>query len=329
MDKKLSGKNVVMAVDCGKDATKVSVFVKRLGGRIESRKYTFRTRLALRSGLEESSFQRIDEAEYEGKGYVWGNHVSDITVNVHSNSKRDVNHKLCTLIAIAEHVDKGDSVHVAIGCPIQVFTDREAKNEYLDYIVPKGWQEIVVNGEYKYFYIASRTCFAESTGLVGIYPGIFGDRVVGVFDIGGLNVNCALFINSNLKPDKCFTTQDGYYSILNRLAGKLSDETGTDLDAAYIPSIIKAGKIEKIPHTEGIVREYMESHLKRITDTARNRGWNIDVAKLVFSGGCSELLRSYITAQFPGDLIVDDPVFANARGFLAMFVQALEAAGKI
>ena len=116
---------------------------------------------------------------------------------------------------------------------------------------------------------------------------------------------------------------------MNRLAGRLSDETGTDLDAAYIPSIIKAGKIEKIPHTEGIVREYMESRLKRITDTARNRGWNIDVAKLVFSGGCSELLRSYITAQFPGDLIVDDPVFANARGFLAMFVQALEAAGKI
>lgn len=194
MDRKLSGKNVVMAVDCGKDAAKVSVFVKRLGGRIESREYTFRTRLALRSGLEESSFQRIDVAEYEGRGYVWGNHVSDITVNVHSNSKRDVNHKLCTLIAIEEHVDKGDSVHVAIGCPIQVFTDREAKNEYLDYIVPKGWQEIVVNGEYKYFYIASRTCFAESTGLAGLYPGIFGDRVVGVFDIGGLNVNCALFL---------------------------------------------------------------------------------------------------------------------------------------
>lgn len=329
MDKKMSGKNIVLAVDCGKDSTKISVLVRRQGERIESREYTFRTRLAVVSGLEESSFQRIDTAEYGGKNYVWGNHVSDITVNVHSNSKRDQNHKLCTLIAIAQHVNKGDSVHVAIGCPIQVFTDREAKNDYLDYVVPKGWQEITVNGEYKYFYIASRTCFAESTGLVGLYPKIFEDHVVGVFDIGGLNVNCALFINSSLKPDKCFTTQDGYYSILNRLAGRLSDETGTDLDVTYIPSIIKAGKIEKIPHTESIVKEYLKSHLKRITDTARNRGWNIDVAKLVFSGGCSELLRDYITAQFPGDLIVDDPVFANAKGFLAMFSQALAAAGKI
>lgn len=215
------------------------------------------------------------------------------------------------------NVGNGDTVKIAIGCPLSVYVDKQAREEYLNYILPQGRVNITVDGEEKYFYITFRVCFAESLGAVFLYPEKFKDAVVGVVDIGGLNINCAYFDNGKLVVDSCFTDKFGKLHIARKLRSVLNQKFDAQFAEFEVERIMMNGYVTNAEEeSKPIIERALSDDLVEIENACKNNGWNIRFCSLIFIGGTSQILRGQIKEKFPNAFIPDDSGFANAEGFM-------------
>lgn len=106
------------------------------------------------------------------------------------SSKAELHHKVAAYTALARLVESGDEVVAAVGCPQQVFENAETKEQYKRYLFPKCRIDIKVNGTTKHFTVKNVLVLAESSGIIYLEEARYADRMVGVVDIGGLNINC-------------------------------------------------------------------------------------------------------------------------------------------
>lgn len=303
----------IIVVDCGKDETKV--VVRNDDG--TNKKEKIPTRVAPYSELTSMNKEAgadLHVVEYEGKRYSVGDpsgRTSD------SNSKMDETHRVMTISSIAMNVGNGDTVKIAIGCPLSVYVDKQAREEYLNYILPQGRVNITVDGEEKYFYITFRVCFAESLGAVFLYPEKFKDAVVGVVDIGGLNINCAYFDNGKLVVDSCFTDKFGKLHIARKLRSVLNQKFDAQFAEFEVERIMMNGYVTNAEEeSKPIIERALSDDLVEIENACKNNGWNIRFCSLIFIGGTSQILRGQIKEKFPNAFIPDDSGFANAEGFM-------------
>ena len=123
---------------------------------------------------------------------------------------------------IGDSVADGSYVRAAIGCPLQCYSLKTERKEYLDYILPQGKVEIELNGIRKRFVIDRRAVFAEGYGPLLLFPERFMNRTVGVIDIGGFNVNGCYFLNGRLIPEANITNQLGKYKLMSSLVQPLN-----------------------------------------------------------------------------------------------------------
>lgn len=306
-----------ISVDCGKDDTKICVrntdgsFIKK----------SFPTRMNELTGFESLGTSRGYQVEYEGKGYVVGDGASGITSN--SNSKKEMIHKIATLTAIATSVDNGDSVKVVIGCPLSFYPDKNEREEYANFILPKGRVDINVNGVDKNFYISARLVLAESYGIVFYEPEKFANKYVGVIDIGGLNLNAAAYKNNQLISDSCFTEKLGKNTIMKALQTKLNEKLDADFSFDEMEIFIQQGYVTNAEaETAAFMKNYFKEHLAKVWQKCTNNRWNLKYMDLVFIGGTSMLLKPYILEEFPNAYIPEDANFVNAEGFLMALCSA-------
>lgn len=314
----------IIVVDCGKLETKV-VVRKPDGSTVRSKFPTKIGEANELATLNKAVVEDLHIVEYEGKKYSVGDPDGSTS---DSNSKKDMVHKVVTLTAIAMAVDNGDSVKVAIGCPLSVFSDREARDDYLDYILPKGQVEITVDGKAKKFYIAYRQCYAESFGAMYLFADRFRNSVVGIVDIGGLNINCSYFNNKKLVGDSCFTDKYG----MNHILGKVRSKLNQVLDAQF-----KMFEVEHFVHgefscddamrerIEGIVSDEYDKDLEAIEKACKENSWNVGFCSLIFIGGTSQVLKDRIQERY-GEraFIPDDSEYVNAEGFMRALCMQLK-----
>lgn len=168
-----------VAIDSGKFATKA---VTLKPDRTE-KLLVFRTKMeeTNRTSAQGQSFL----VEYEGKRYILGEQAE---VGSSKSSKAELLHKLAAYTALARLVESGDDVVAAVGCPLQVFENAETKEQYRRYLFPKGQIDIKVNGTTKHFTVKNVLVLAESSGIIYLEEARYADRMVGVVDIGGLNI---------------------------------------------------------------------------------------------------------------------------------------------
>ena len=173
-----------VARDSGKFATKA---VTLKPDRTE-RLLVFRTKMeeTNRASAQGTSFL----VEYEGKKYILGEQAE---VASSKSSKAELIHKVAVYTALARLVESGDEVVAAVGCPLQVFENAETKEQYKRYLFPKGQIDIKVNGTTKHFTVKNTLVLAESSGIIYLEEAKYEDRMVGVVDIGGLNINCCVY----------------------------------------------------------------------------------------------------------------------------------------
>ena len=307
----------VLVVDCGKLETKV--IVRNPDGSVVKRK--FPTKIAEANELtavNKGMAKDLHIVEYEGRTYSVGDPEGTTS---DSNSKKDMVHKIVTLAAIAMNVNMSDSVKVAIGCPLSVFMDPELREEYMDYILPKGQVEITVDGNEKRFYISYRMCLAESLGAMYMFPERFRSSVVGVVDVGGLNINCSYFNSMKLVADSCFTDKYGMRHILGKVRSRLNQALDVQLkmfevehfvngDYSYV-SEADAARIREIVDAE------FEKNLLDIEKACKENSWNMSLCRLIFIGGTSQVLKERIVERY-GDrvFIPDGSEYVNAEGFM-------------
>lgn len=303
----------IVVVDCGKDETKV--VVRNTDG--SNRKVKIPTRVSAYSELtsiNKEAGAELHVVEYAGKKYSVGDPSGKTS---DSNSKMDEIHKVMTLTAIAQQVGNGDSVKVAVGCPLSVFVDKQEKEEYLNYILPSGRVDINVDGKEKYFYIAFKVCFAESLGALFLYPERFKNCVTGVVDIGGLNINCAYFDNGKFVVDSCFTDKYGKLHMARKLRSILNQKLDAQFAEFEVERIMANGFVENEEEKSGeIIRKEFDQNLNEIEAACKNNGWNVKYCKLIFIGGTSQMLKEQIQDRYPNAFIPEDSGFTNAEGFM-------------
>ena len=169
----------LVSVDCGKANTKVCAYDTNTS---ETREEIIATNVAKRNALVELCMK--------GSQYIISMESSDPEIcgdwmvgvmggeSSYSNSKKDMIHKIMTLVAIALVTENGDTVIPSIGCPMSVFSNGEMKADYYDYIFPNGRVDIRINGTDRYYYSEKeKGCvFPESFGALVMLPDHFEKR---------------------------------------------------------------------------------------------------------------------------------------------------------
>lgn len=319
-----------VSVDCGKADTKSCVRVNSDGSISSS---SFPTRVTERSDREcIESLSGVSNTgfitEYDGKIYAVGDiATSDDSFTSNQNSKNDMIHKIATLTAIARVVNNDDCVNVVIGCPIELFSSAPNRDKYLNNILPSGRIDISVNGVSKHFSIGKKEVLPESMGILYIRPESFIDSLVGIIDIGGLNVNAALIDDLNLVSGSSFTEKLGRRAIENEIRRYANDMYESSFSATEINSFLKKGYIKDTcdpameERSRKFINDTLDDHLVKIVKTCVSHGWNLRNMDLVFIGGGSILLKEKISQVFPQALVVDNANFSNAEGFLVQLCQ--------
>ncbi len=314
--------NVILAVDSGKGQTKVAKY--NPDGSISTS--SFDTRVTegedkLRGTGLTGKFYTVD---FNGKTYTVGKTYGILTTNESSDSKKDDVHKLSILTAIAVNTEPGDSVTVAIGAPLSVYQDRVAVNEYLNFIFPETHIRMTVDDVEKDFYVNKKKVFAEATGIMYLHPELFTDKTLGVIDIGNLNVNGFVADNRTLRSDMSFTAKLGGVKLINAIQVACNQEM-PDLEKPYeFSEVIRGIKAGVMPFdnsskSKEIISTKIEEHLKAIQKECQKANWPISRLEYICIGGTSALVKDYLPTYFNGEycMVIDEPEFANAKGFLS------------
>lgn len=302
------------AIDSGKFATKA---VTLKPDRTE-RLLVFRTKMeeTSRADAQGASFL----VEYDGKRYILGEQAE---VGSSRSSKAELLHKVAVHTALARLVESGDEVVAAVGCPLQVFENAEAREQYKRYLFPRGQVDIKVNGTAKHFTVRNVLVLAEGSGIIYLEEARYAGRMAGVVDIGGLNINCCVYNRGVPVLSSLFTDDLGSNVLVGGLRKELSMKYGEDLPLFQMEGILADGFLRDNMSPTGefagsreLIRAYKQEHVGKIIRQLQENGWNLRTMELVFVGGASELLRKEIAERFPAAKLYEDAALLNVRGFL-------------
>lgn len=312
----------IVAVDCGKAYTKAMSFDK---GSKKVKDLSFRSRVGQSNSLvnltlDESahvvSFKNPDKG-MEGEWTI-GAYSGDTS---YSNSKKDAIHKMLMIVAIALVTDNGDMVEVSAGCPLSVYSDRDEKRDYFEYIFPSGRVDLVIDGKEHYFYVDKDRCviFPECFGALFLYADKF-DNKAGIVDIGGLNVNAGFFLDGVFDPLKSQTEKLGYYSLLSVLRSRLNAMCDANFNDDEVSSFLYKGYVNNFKDTAKIIEDVKDLHVQRIKKSLKE--WDLESTNLIFIGGTSTILKGQIEKAFTKKTFIpEDANLINCKGFLKAQVE--------
>ncbi len=321
---------ILVAIDCGKSDTKVCVLTNDQTVIRDSFPTAYGTTknkgIDLIPGVHTFSCPALGEEVYT----IGSTELPEKPDNEYSKNK-PIN-KICTLYAIAKHVQNGDVVYATIGCPIATFENKEERDEYCRNILPKGMIRCAIDGKEVYFSIEKRLVGAEAIGLRDLHPEFFSaDKDTAIVDIGGLNMNMTSIHNGIIVIEDSYTTRDGGRRLINEVQAKLINNE-IEISEQQVVDAIKRGYVlqhdeAKQKLSEGIIADAVNSFIDDIEAVLQKRWKNYDSLELFFTGGTSFLLREALVRRFGkfGHFAEDyeSSRFANAEGFLRRLMSKL------
>lgn len=303
----------IVAVDSGKYATKAKL---KGDGNEADRRIAFRTKMDP-TQEDKASDGYSCVFEYEGKRYLIGREAE--TANYETSKAKDI-HKYSTYAAIAQLVNDGDSVQLAIGCPLSVYFNVDERKAYRKFMVETGDINVILDGKSKTFNISDAFVCAEGSGILWKNPGKYKNSLVGIIDIGGLNSNFCIY--DKLAPVKSSygTTNLGANIMRNELRQKLNSAfKDVNIQEWQIEDILSKGFIKSNKEESAvIISEFLQAHILKILEECKKKGWDINNIDLIFVGGGSKLFESEIKKLIPDAEISEDAEWDNVDGFAAL-----------
>lgn len=318
-----------ISVDCGKFDTKIASYDP------ESEQYStvkFRTRMEEGTMDDDMLEKSTILAEIEGKVYKLGfgaRYEADM-----ETSKKSEIHKVCTLAAIAQCIEKeNEDVIVVIGIPYQLCIIPQERLSYKDYIIPSGKHTVKLkktNDSDAYtvtFNIVERYVFPESLGVIYMYPQK-AEELAGISDIGNLNKNntyCNKFVPI---PESSFTDKSGGDYLITGLAEQLSSELGMHIDKNVASNVLRLPKEKRflmpnnrdqkiVDKSKQVIDKYLMDYVRASRRLLDTKQWSLEFIQMFFIGGTTRLIRNEIKAVYGDNIIIPDrPEFVNAEGFL-------------
>ena len=305
----------MVAIDAGKSDTKARM--RRTDG--TDKEITFATKMDPTSRDQASNGSYI--VEYEGSTYLLG---AQAETGSATSSKAEILHKIATYAAIHQLVDNNDDVFVIIGCPLAICENKTKKEEYLKFIFPSPDVTITLNGITKHFTVRKTLVAAESSGVIALDP-TYRKGLIGIIDIGGLNINCCVYQDGYCIISTLFTENYGSNVFKENLKKFLFTKYGDDIPDYLMDTVIQKGYLPdntsldgKAPGSAELITAYKTAHIQSIVHKCQQHGWDLKHTPLAFVGGSSLLFRNEIKQAFPAATTFDDAAMINVKGFLAM-----------
>lgn len=332
-EKSTTMKKRYLSVDSGKFATKAVMENVRSDGSIDISSVIFPTTCdevsdynrGMRDMMTLNSNYHL--VEFNGHQYRVGDTEG---CDSFEDSKDHPIHRICTYTAIAQLVDNDDIVYLAIGCPLSVYNNVEAVEDYVNHMKGNGKITITVDGVQKTFVIISVNAYPESSGIIYKEFPKYSKKTIGIIDIGGLNTNCCVYDHGRPVKSSIFTTRLGGKRMLKDLDKILNDklQPNVHFEPFIIRNAINDGFIknrsnpEKEKLSRQIINDYRRKHIQEIKNSCISYNWDLDSIELAFVGGTSLLLKDEIKDIFNvgEECFFEDAQLLNAQGWLETLV---------
>lgn len=307
---------IIAAIDAGKNTT------KSIGNTtsLDLKKNNFRTKLYdLANGdvdLEGNSYL----ITFDGKDYIIGDQGEEID---NSNTKTTLVHKLAIYTVISQLMGEYDidtSVSIVIGCPANIFKNKTLKEEYRQYIKGNGKVQITVNSKDYSFTIDRVVIKCEGSGIVYVKPELFKNIKRAVIDLGGRNMNFAVYENMVPIPSTIFANELGSISLETELREQLQvylGETVSLIDSSYAlknGGLIINGVLNE--ETALIVQQCKKNYIRKVLQEIKEKGINLSTMAVSAIGGTSITVQSELKDAIKHvDIITDNAQTICVEGF--------------
>ncbi|WP_422445348.1 StbA family protein [Thermoanaerobacterium sp. DL9XJH110] len=225
--------------------------------------------------------------------------------------------------------EEGTPVHLVTGLPLEQFVNQKA--EFEDML--KNFKIIAsFKGDQKVKIIkfARVTVFPQAAGAVygaildNIQKYLIPGSYIGLIDVGFKTTDFIAFIAEDklvIREDLSGTINVGMAAV-NSAADKLfTQKTGSKLDIPELMRLINTGKIFYKGRELDFSRELatVKAEISRVIKDRIKSAWGskMDFFNTVFlAGGGAKELQVGLSDIYEKTILVEDPQFANARGFL-------------
>ncbi|MFY0516572.1 hypothetical protein ACOMCU_01890 [Lysinibacillus sp. UGB7] len=273
--------------------------------------------------------------------------VGDQSASFDSSTSKALDlHRFATLLAISKLVENGDEISLTVGCPINLYLNAEKRKDYLRFMAGITAKDDIdfknlnldlsfsVDG--KPFSVKLRKLFVipESSGFLIKYEQDYLGSDVAIVDIGGLNVNGAIYQTATLMEgneeveymqmldSSHFTLEDGGNIFSIQLMDRLNSEYDAGIGLHQMKKIIKDGFIKYDKEGSArIISDEKVKFFKNIVSQMQSRKWSLKTLDFIFVGGGSLLFKNDILEilEFKDAHISETAEYDNAEGgaFLA------------
>lgn len=221
-----------------------------------------------------------------------------------SNKFDNDTHRLCTEYAILKHTKHFDSVNLMLALPMGVYLNKTFRKQYensfnnktLSYETDTGFKSVIIK---------KATVYMEGASAMLVHQQKF-EGIVGLVDIGGNTINCAIFNNGKILLDTVTTLDLGMIKLYRSLIDEINIQKGLNVQNYEVCSFFKQDDV--------IVKKVVNTHIKTIKQRLLEKKWNLDSIPLIFTGGGADDLRLYLPKHFKQVFISQEPIMDNIRG---------------
>lgn len=227
----------------------------------------------------------------EGGRDIAGKHENDV-------------HMYCTYYNILKHSNHFDKVNLMLALPMSAYLNRAYKEEYSNSFTNQNLN-YEVDGDFKSVSVNKATVYMEGAAAMLLHRNKFDD-VVGLIDIGGNTINCAVFNKGRILLDTVTTLDLGVIKLERALIDELNIQKGLNLQSYEINSFMKSN--------DPIVKEVIGTHINEIKQRLLEKKWNIGHLPILATGGGADDLRDHLSNHFKQVYVSENPVMDNVRG---------------
>lgn len=243
-----------------------------------------------------------DVLEYEGiKYYIKEGKLE----NNYDKANKETN---IILFLYSLAIQKNSYFKAVVGLPVLAY--KNSKETFRDKLMENKIYKLILNGKEKTIFIEDLIVFPEGAGAYFNITNRAKNAVT--IDIGGGTTNIVSFKNGKL--DKCTTIAKGMIELYNRIRDFLNSKYTLKLELEDIESLLKEGlKVDGQEVNWSFIKSITDNFISDLMNELRN--FEIRTSTVYLTGGGTKLLKAPLKYKIPGLVLVEDYLFANARGF--------------
>lgn len=259
---------------------------------------------------------------------------SNQRIPYHRDKTEDERFFILTLIAIAREMEVLEyyskdliTIQLAVGLPPAHFGSQN--RIFTDYFSDRSIINFDFNHRPYTIYIEKVICFPQAyAAAITMLPSLMTYSKVLVIDIGGFTADYLFMRNGVADLSTCDSLENGIILLYNKIRSKISAEFDLLLEENDIDSIL-TGITDS--YQKAVILSIQNQAQKFINDlfsTLRERMLDLRSGRIIFVGGGSILLKSFITSSKKlENVIVIDDIHANAKGYELLY--QIETTGRL